>query len=73
MQPHKMSIGHLHELTTPSPADVVNGSIEITKMSTDTHKGDVFTKEMDVARYRQCLTLIDVASNPEQPASASQK
>ena len=57
---HKVSISHLHDVVAAPDDDSPDGPIDIEKAATDVHKGDLFTKEMDVHKFCKGLNLIQI-------------
>jgi len=56
---HRISIGLLHEITTrEETAD--DGNVRVHKAATADHKGDLFTKELDRAKYEHALSMIQM-------------
>ena len=56
---HRISIGLLHEITTrDETAD--DGNVRVHKAATADHKGDLFTKELDRAKYEHALSMIQM-------------
>ena len=57
----RISLGFLHELVVPDPersGDESEGRIELIKEPTATHKGDMFTKELEPKDFERALDLI---------------
>ena len=56
----RVSLGFLHELTNPDPESSLDteGEIVILRADTDDQKGDMFTKELDVAAFHRALDMI---------------
>ena len=57
---HKVSLGHLKEIFTEAHVDEGDGTISLHKAKTDDHKGDVFTKELEVHKYLRALEMMNV-------------
>ena len=58
--PAQVSLGHLKEVFTEAHAGEENGTISLHKAKTDDHKGDVFTKELEVHKYLHALEMMNV-------------
>ena len=54
---HKVSLSFVHEMCTlnEEPED---GEVRIVKASTEEHRGDMFTKELDTAKFLNALNMI---------------
>ena len=65
----RISIGLLHE-TINDEADHPEGDIELIKIDTKVHKGDMFTKELEVRDYVAAIGRIGVRA-PESSASST--
>ena len=61
---HKVSISHLHETIEYNPQDGIHGRIQVEKASSEEHRGDLYTKELDVAKYVNALRVIQVDDSP---------
>ena len=61
---HKVSISHLHETIEYNPQDGIHGRIQVEKASSEEHRGDLYTKELDVAKYVNALRMIQVDDSP---------
>ena len=57
---HKVSISHLHEIVADSTRDEQDGRVSLEKARSEDHKGDVFTKELEVQKFQRALSLIGV-------------
>jgi len=58
---HKISLGHLKEIFNNDFDEQEHGKIELYKAKTEEHKGDLFTKELEVYKYTHALNMINVA------------
>jgi hypothetical protein len=56
---NRTSIGFLYDCLT-QVADKENGKIEMLKVETDLHKGDMFTKQLVVAKFLAAMQLINM-------------
>ena len=54
---HRISLGILKESITKEPHEG-EGKINLIKVATAEHQGDLFTKEMEGPTYQRCLSLI---------------
>ena len=54
---HRISIGLLNEITTREETDD-DGNVRVHKAATADHKGDLFTKELDRAKFEHALNMI---------------
>ena len=59
---HKVSISHLRETIEHDPSDGVRGRIMVEKASSEEHRGDLFTKELDVPKYLNALRMLQIDS-----------
>ena len=56
---HRISIGLLNEITTREETDD-DGNVRVHKAATADHKGDLFTKELDRAKFEHALNMIQM-------------
>ena len=59
---HKISLGFLHETFKNEDLDDDEGRAVLMKARTDEHKGDLFTKEMDVQKFLHALKMLGMDS-----------
>ena len=55
---HKVSLGFLHEAVNDERDEEGEGKIKLMKAATIEHKGDMFTKELDIPKFQAALTMI---------------
>ena len=56
---HRISLGLLNEITTCEETDD-DGNVRVHKAATADHKGDLFTKELDRAKFVHALNMIQL-------------
>ena len=58
---HRVSISHLHETITYKPTEENVGEIEVVKAKSEDHKGDIFTKEMEVNKFLRAVSMLGMS------------
>ena len=64
---HQVSLGHFPESVTTGPREYKDCNIWLLKADTAVHKGDLFTKELDIPKFQAAMKMIGMqAVQPEK-------